>query len=483
MTKSQQKPADKPKFGLQAVFADMISSLPSADSDPVASDEPQEALQSAPLPAAFADMFAVLPDAAPGDEGKSIARGLDRAESGTDFKLQDGVELKPFVAPAPESSRTVIANANSSATNQSGRSLPTAPARRAATAPQSPQVHAVASPPPAVNPAHPAQGWWQPSVQPIYIQPVYVQQSIPVPPVVQAPVVKPPTPAPAIGHRLESPSAVARRATSAAPAASPAAGPTGDAAPSVDDDLLHQRVREELGKYSIQAVNDLQIDVREGLVTIVGQVPGSYERQLILHFARKVSGVTEVVDMMRIVEDTPKSTVAEVVAVAAAKPVVKAKSKRTGPTYRSPWSFEPKQLATVAGVLVLLGAGYFFMIHDSSKLSLSPVTGKVLFQGKPAEGAVVVLHPVDKSVTIRPKGFVGPDGTFKLTSYLPGDGAPRGEHKVTVEWKKPIQTRDGEFVPGPNLLPPELNSPDSSKIQVTVASGETVLEPLQISGR
>src|SRR5262245_43002723 len=72
---------------------------------------------------------------------------------------------------------------------------------------------------------------------------------------------------------------------------------------------------------------------------------------------------------------------------------------------------------------------------------LYPVRGEVFFEGHPAAGALVVLHPTDDSSpeAIRPSGYVESDGSLKLTSYLSpsrfvAEGAPAGEYIVTVSW-------------------------------------------------
>lgn len=56
---------------------------------------------------------------------------------------------------------------------------------------------------------------------------------------------------------------------------------------------------------------------------------------------------------------------------------------------------------------------------------LYPVTGKITgADGKPLEHATVVLHPVDSSDpdAVKPRGKVGADGTFTLTTHTAGDG-------------------------------------------------------------
>ena len=70
--------------------------------------------------------------------------------------------------------------------------------------------------------------------------------------------------------------------------------------------------------------------------------------------------------------------------------------------------------------------------HDS----VNPVTGKVLYRGRPATGAVVQLHPQDSSRKSPPvpQGIVGTDGSFQLTTYAQDDGAPAGRYSVSIYW-------------------------------------------------
>ena len=66
--------------------------------------------------------------------------------------------------------------------------------------------------------------------------------------------------------------------------------------------------------------------------------------------------------------------------------------------------------------------------------ALYPVRGKVLFEGQPARGATLVLHPLGNSGAnaIKPRAFVDRDGGFEVFTYAAGDGAPAGEYAVTV---------------------------------------------------
>ncbi|HEV3444812.1 MAG TPA: hypothetical protein VG099_09225, partial [Gemmataceae bacterium] len=66
--------------------------------------------------------------------------------------------------------------------------------------------------------------------------------------------------------------------------------------------------------------------------------------------------------------------------------------------------------------------------------ALYAVRGKVLFEGQPARGATLVLHPLGNSGAnaIKPRAFVDRDGGFEVFTYAAGDGAPAGEYAVTV---------------------------------------------------
>jgi predicted Zn finger-like uncharacterized protein len=92
-------------------------------------------------------------------------------------------------------------------------------------------------------------------------------------------------------------------------------------------------------------------------------------------------------------------------------------------------------LIGIVVVSVALG-GYYCMPSDlfgMRRRTVYATEGSVYFQGKPAAGARVTLIPVDKSRDrYFPTGKVGDDGTFKLTTYEPEDGAPAGRYRMTV---------------------------------------------------
>jgi hypothetical protein len=125
------------------------------------------------------------------------------------------------------------------------------------------------------------------------------------------------------------------------------------------------------------------------------------------------------------------------------------------------------------GVL-LLGASC------SGRKTVYPVTGKVLFEGRPAVGAVVQFHPRDQADTkpLVPTGQVGADGSFRLTTYTHEDGAPAGRYAVTVFWGVPAKGGDDyERI----LVPPRYLSPATSKLTAEVPRQATELPPFQLT--
>ncbi|HEY1065317.1 MAG TPA: hypothetical protein VGE52_04380, partial [Pirellulales bacterium] len=115
------------------------------------------------------------------------------------------------------------------------------------------------------------------------------------------------------------------------------------------------------------------------------------------------------------------------------------------------------------------------------RVAVYPVTGKVLFKGKPAPGATVVLTPAKPLPNVpTPRANVLADGTFKASTYDSDDGAPQGEYKVTVIWYKP-GVENGVPVQGTqNVVPAKYSSPDTTPEVARVEAGPTTLKDIII---
>jgi len=101
-------------------------------------------------------------------------------------------------------------------------------------------------------------------------------------------------------------------------------------------------------------------------------------------------------------------------------------------------------------------------------------------KGQPAVGATVVFHSLTDSGprAMRPHGVVRDDGTFQLTSYTTGDGAPEGEYSVTIVWnaapKSPLEDVGADRLNGKYV------DPKSPFCKVRLNGPSVELEPFVI---
>jgi hypothetical protein len=111
---------------------------------------------------------------------------------------------------------------------------------------------------------------------------------------------------------------------------------------------------------------------------------------------------------------------------------------------------------------------------------LFPAQGKVFYQGKPTENAIVFLHPLENadSEGIRPHGVVGADGSFRIGTHNASDGAAAGSYAVSIIWKKAPTGGDND---GVNLLPVRYQSPATSRLRVEIREGSNELPPFQLT--
>jgi hypothetical protein len=127
--------------------------------------------------------------------------------------------------------------------------------------------------------------------------------------------------------------------------------------------------------------------------------------------------------------------------------------------------------------LVLLGA---LLSAGCGQRETYPVRGTVLYEGKPAVGAVVFLHPAGASEPMRsrPSGRVGKDGSFSITTPNLGDGAKPGDYLVTVVWR--AEAGPGDSEEDEDLLPARYLDPKTSGLRITVKPGQNDLEPFNL---
>jgi hypothetical protein len=113
-----------------------------------------------------------------------------------------------------------------------------------------------------------------------------------------------------------------------------------------------------------------------------------------------------------------------------------------------------KERSNVLKQLVFLPAlGFWCLLNTGcgNSAGVYPVSGKVLFRGEPAGGAVVFFHREGDAGGMEqqiPHAVVEDDGSFSLATDELGDGARPGKYLVLVEWRDksgngivPVNTR------------------------------------------
>lgn len=88
----------------------------------------------------------------------------------------------------------------------------------------------------------------------------------------------------------------------------------------------------------------------------------------------------------------------------------------------------------VLGLVAMATVSVFGCSGDTGRPKMAPVSGQVTFQGKPVEGAIVSFS-AEGSPRVA-SGTTDANGRYKLTTFDTNDGAPVGDHAVTIAKQK-----------------------------------------------
>jgi hypothetical protein len=128
-----------------------------------------------------------------------------------------------------------------------------------------------------------------------------------------------------------------------------------------------------------------------------------------------------------------------------------------------------RQFFPFAVGLVLLVVG---CAKDDGRIDVYPVTGKVLVNGAPAEGAQVVFYPVAEELRKPgmpiPEAVTDANGQFILRSYDPNDGAPADADPAAGTYN-PKDRLGGRYL-----------DPKKSGLSVTIEEGGAELPPFEL---
>ncbi len=107
---------------------------------------------------------------------------------------------------------------------------------------------------------------------------------------------------------------------------------------------------------------------------------------------------------------------------------------------------------------------------------MARVTGKVTYGGKPVPKGTITFIPVAEGRNA--VGALGPDGTYRLQTEQPGDGALLGDYKVTISAHDEAVL---DYIPAkpvaPKLLAPaKYEDPKTSDLKATIKSGSNTID-------
>lgn len=98
----------------------------------------------------------------------------------------------------------------------------------------------------------------------------------------------------------------------------------------------------------------------------------------------------------------------------------------------------------IPAVIALAGCGK----QENGPVAVHPVSGQVLYDGKPMAGIQVTLLPTDAPMVPRipqnPHGTTGPDGRFTIGTFTDADGAAEGGYQILCHWPRTAPGAEGE---------------------------------------
>ena len=241
---------------------------------------------------------------------------------------------------------------------------------------------------------------------------------------------------------------------------------TVDSAPkhdSVSDEQIAAEVHGRIAELGEAVTGRVVIRVHKGTIFVTGAVQSQYQRLVVTSALRRVR---------------PDLLVRDRIEIVPARPVSGRVSLRTELLN---WTLRISGAATLA--IFCVCALYAFDRSDDP--GLTSISVAVNADGQIASGAFLTLYPVnrkDRDTHVRSQGRVDENGTVSWTTFEPADGLFPGDYVVTATWNRTIEV-DGEIQPGPNLLPPMYEAPETSpmRLKVKATSKESPTAPIVLS--
>ncbi len=124
-----------------------------------------------------------------------------------------------------------------------------------------------------------------------------------------------------------------------------------------------------------------------------------------------------------------------------------------------------------------------------SAVPVFPASGKILYQGKPLAGVILIFHSKDVNQKIKSQATTDGDGKFVATTFKTADGAPEGDYTITlvVPSNESDSTREDAATERqfrkerPVRFPSKYQNPTTSPLKVKVIKNQPDLGILEIN--
>jgi hypothetical protein len=119
---------------------------------------------------------------------------------------------------------------------------------------------------------------------------------------------------------------------------------------------------------------------------------------------------------------------------------------------------------------IVLVCAALFLVAGCNQSPTVPVTGVVMFNGKPAADADVMFNPKTGRIAT---GVTDANGRFALATFAPNDGALPGDYVVTLcEYYPPDKPPKMSSGPLPSRFPTKYGNPSTSPITAHIERGQ-----------
>jgi hypothetical protein len=99
-------------------------------------------------------------------------------------------------------------------------------------------------------------------------------------------------------------------------------------------------------------------------------------------------------------------------------------------------------MGCIAALALLVGC------NDRKVVAVHPVSGQILYGGKPAAGVHVYFYPTSAAtipeIPANPHGVTDANGKYSLTTFSENDGAAEGGYQVILFWPPEHAKNDGD---------------------------------------